>query len=79
MRKPNKDGPKQTFHTLELNRKKMVVFSPNKSISITELKSEEMDNMRAEEFVEGTKVNLFYDTELETWDIATRSTVGGNV
>ena len=64
---------------VNLNSKKMVVFSPNKSISITELKSEEMMNMRAEEFVEGTMVNLFYDTELETWDIATRSTVGGNV
>lgn len=64
---------------VNLNNKKMVSFSPNKSLSITELKPDEMVNMRAEEFVEGTMVNVFYDMELEAWDIATRSTVGGNV
>ena len=76
-------GDKKTgiFRSLivNLNSKKIVVFSPVKSLNLSELNESNMVNIRAEEFVEGTMVNLFYDAELQSWDIATRSTVGGNV
>ena len=76
-------GDKKTgiFRSLivNLNSKKVVVFSPVKSLNLSDLNESNMVNIRAEEFVEGTMVNLFYDTEVQSWDIATRSTVGGNV
>ena len=36
-------------------------------------------NIIAQEFVEGTMINVFYDPAATSWQIATRSTVGGNM
>ena len=33
----------------------------------------------ASEFVEGTMINLFYDEDISKWEIASKSSVGGNV
>ena len=62
-----------------ITSKEVVVFSPTKSLNLIDIKDIDMDHIRAEEFVEGTMVNVFYDSTISSWDIATRSTVGGNV
>ena len=60
----------------------VVCFSPPKSISCeTFIKkySEDTDGVVAEEFVEGTMVNVFWDPSIGLnggWEIATRNTVG---
>lgn len=64
---------------VNLVSKKLVSFSPNKSLNLSDITVNDMEHIRAEEFVEGTMINLFYDSEQGCWDIATRSTVGGNV
>ena len=64
---------------VNLTSKELVVFSPTKSLNLNDLKDTDMDHICVEEFVEGTMVNLFYDPAISSWDIATRSTVGGNV
>ena len=51
----------------------IVCVAPSKSV---ELKEDMYDNIMAEEFIDGTMINLFWD-ELD-WQIATRSCVGGN-
>ena len=33
----------------------------------------------AQEYVEGTMINLFYDNENCEWEIATRSSIGGKM
>ncbi len=72
---------------------KVVAFSPPKSVPITTENEKSFDNNNimcglndsntnewyAEEFVEGTMINLFYSEKGGAWEIATKSTVGGNV
>ena len=58
----------------------VVGFSPPKSISLRSFMSNSpenrFDNIKVEELIEGTMINLFYDNFKKEWNIATRSTVG---
>ena len=72
---------------------KIVSYSPPKSLNITAERETQFnlnnimspicdDNTNewdAEEFVEGTMINLFYSEKGNGWEVATKSTVGGNV
>ena len=61
---------------------KIVSFSPPKSISsetFIRMNHNKTDNIIAEEFVEGTMINVFWDNKIGIsggWEIATRNTVG---
>ena len=69
----------------------IVCFAPPKSLPVSELsidtendvdnasttKTEPSKEYVAESFVEGTMINVFYEPETNTWEIATRSSVGG--
>ena len=59
---------------------KIISFSPPKSLNINIFieQNKELDCI-LEEFVEGTMINLFYDNDINKWEIASKSTVGGNV
>lgn len=56
---------------------KIVVFSPPKSINPTLFQEtyQNVENCIAEEFIEGTMINMFYHKG--EWEIATKSSVGG--
>ena len=64
------------------NNNKVVGFAPPKSVSSEEFirKYNESDNrVVAEEFIEGTMINVFWDDSIGLtggWEIATRNTVG---
>jgi hypothetical protein len=64
------------------NNDKVVGFAPPKSIPSDEFikkYSEQLDEIVAEEFVEGTMINVFWDDSIGltgAWEIATRNTVG---
>ena len=68
-----------------LSGNKIVSFAPPKSISADSFMlhyPNKTDNIVAEEFVEGTMINVFYDNTYGVngcWQIATRNTVGGEV
>ena len=58
---------------------KVVGFSPPKSLySNAFMNKTNMEDVEAQEFVEGTMINLFYDPLINEWEISTRNTVGGN-
>jgi hypothetical protein len=68
-----------------ISGKKIVGFSPPKSMSADHFMKTypvKTDTIVAEEFVEGTMINLFYDTAYGAngcWQIATRNTVGADI
>ena len=68
----------------DLTGKKIVVFSPPKSIIIVNFSEKnDFENVTVEEFVEGTMINLFWEENLDDdeghWEISTRSVVEANV
>jgi hypothetical protein len=71
------------FRSVVLNNNNEIIsFAPPKSLSIenfSKLNPTKLNNIVAEEFVEGTMINVFWDTQLNNWNIATRNTVGADV
>jgi hypothetical protein len=71
------------FRSVVLNNNNEIIsFAPPKSLSIenfSKLNPTKLNNIVAEEFVEGTMINVFWDTQLNKWNIATRNTVGADV
>jgi len=59
---------------------KINVFSPPKALTY-DMFCERFNETEcyAEEFVEGTMINLFYDEDIKKWEIATKSSVGGSI
>ena len=54
----------------------MICYSPPKSLTLDKFIMCSPENVVAEEFVEGTMVNLFYSND--KWHISTKSSIGGN-
>lgn len=60
----------------------IVSFAPPKSSLADEFITKyatKTDNIIAQEFVEGTMINVFYDSSVPSWKIATRNTVDADV
>ena len=61
----------------DLKNNNIVIFSPPKSISEYSFKKQiDFKDVIVEEFVEGTMINLFWDKNVNDWEIATRSVIG---
>ena len=67
------------FRSVILHNDKIISFSPPKSIDNKTFLEDISDNKttyQIEEFIEGTMINMFYNTLTQEWDIASRSSVG---
>lgn len=63
-----------------LQNNKIVAFSPPKSIPCSKFISDyKPDECTAQEFIEGTMINLFFDEHNDKWEIATKSSIGANM
>jgi hypothetical protein len=68
------------FRSVIHSNGKINVFSPPKSLSLDVFAAQFAESeCFAEEFIEGTMINLFYDKDIAKWEIATKSSVGGNI
>lgn len=71
------------YRSVVINQENEVVsFAPPKSVSVekfVEMYPTKDQNIVAEEFVEGTMINLFWDRLLNDWNISTRNSVGAFV
>jgi len=68
------------FRSVIFKNNKILSFSPPKSFDIFDYMKEcNINNCVLEEFIEGTMINLFYDNEVEEWEISTKKTIGGDV
>ena len=70
----NYDG---MYRSVIFKNKKAVCFSPPKSIPYAEFcEKNPMNTVTADEFIDGTMINVFYDADTDEWVIATRSIIG---
>ena len=70
------------FRSVILKNGNIVGYSPPKSVSIEDFFEKNKDphsralNCYAEEFIEGTMINVFFDHSIDDWEICTKSNVG---
>lgn len=57
----------------------LICMAPPKSLPTTNLVISNDKEYIAETFVEGTMINMFYDTTSNCWEIATRSSIGAEL
>ena len=68
------------FRSVITHQNKILCYSPPKSFNFNVFMSvHKEEECVAEEFIEGTMINLFYDSGLKKWEIASKTTVGCNV
>lgn len=66
------------FRSVIYSNNKINVFSPPKALHITSFMNlhNNVEECISEEFIEGTMINVFYDEDIGTWEIASKTTVG---
>lgn len=69
------------YRSVIVKNNKILSFSPPKSVNIDKFKNNTNFNKNTliEEFIEGTMINLFYDSDINEWTIATKSTIDANI
>ena len=66
------------FRSVILKNNELKVFSPPKSVKANKFfENNKIEDVIVDEFIEGTMVNLFWNNN--NWELATKSSVGGNV
>jgi len=69
------------FRSLIVRNNRVVCYSPPKSIPYDKFieKYPDTNQSHIEDFIDGTMINVFFDNINNCWEIATKSTIGGNI
>jgi hypothetical protein len=63
------------FRSLIAKDGEIVCLAPPKAVSPSDF-NVDLASVRAEEFIDGVMINMFWDKSAEEWELATRSSVG---
>lgn len=65
------------FRSVITDGKKVLSFAPPKSLELEEFQTQSDEENRCFlEYCEGTMINMYFDTDIGEWEIATRSNIG---
>ena len=68
------------YRSVIMKDNKIICYSPSKSIEYEKfINKYNIANSWVEDFIDGTMINVFFDVTNQIWEIATKSTVGGNI
>ena len=68
------------YRSVIIRNNKVVCFAPERSLEYSLfVNNYSTENSWLEDYIDGTMINVFYDNIKQTWEIATRSTVGANI
>ena len=69
------------FRSIIIRNNKLILYCPHKSIEYNSFKNKYTNTQECwmEDFIDGTMINVFFDIINNVWEIATKSTVGGNI
>ena len=69
------------FRSIVIRNNKLVLYSPEKSINYDLFKHKYTNTEQCwmEDFIDGTMINVFFDNINNVWEIATKSTIGGDI
>ena len=68
------------YRSVIIRNNKVVCFAPERSLEYSVfVNTFSSENSWLEDYIDGTMINVFYDNIKQMWEIATRSTVGGNI
>ncbi len=71
---------KGLLRSIIFSNNKINVFSPPKSLNYEKfINKYPVEECFAEEFIEGTMINIFYDSDVNKWEIATKTSVGAKM
>jgi len=77
----NEEAAKYRSVVFSFPQKKVLCFSPPRSLDFDKFNEKypqtDGSNIFANEAIEGVMINLFYDNRMQKWEIATKSSVGG--
>jgi len=75
----NNEKGQTDYHSIILDSsRKILSFAPHKPIETSIEFSFENNNLYVSEYIEGTFIHLFYDINIDSWEIATKRAIGGN-
>ena len=73
---PNADLKNRIFRSAVMSGDKLLALAPAKSLSNTNFVFSQ--KISVNEIIEGTMINLFWDPNFQSWEIATKKGIGGN-
>ena len=75
---PNVNFKNRIYRSAIMSETNLLTLAPSKSLSNDVFTQFCINESQATEIIEGTMVNMFWDSNSKCWEIATKKGIGGN-